>query len=39
MTEETAKLNKEISEKLTDEIIIGYNIFFNFDGHTKNTGI
>ena len=27
MTEETAKLNKEISEKLTDEIIIGYNKF------------
>ena len=27
MTEETAKLNKEISEKLTDEIITGYNKF------------
>ena len=27
MTEETAKLNKEINEKLTDEIIIGYNKF------------
>ena len=27
MTEETAKLNKEISGKLTDEIIIGYNKF------------
>ena len=27
MTEETAKLNKEISEKLTDDIIIGYNKF------------